>query len=176
MSNPFMRFICTICGPKEKPCEHWVEEETIRVLKGIREVLEAILDERKFLRQAVLEIIHLLNRQVGFTIQQVQGEQSMAITGIVAGATGQFTATPTPAGSKIPDGTVPVWTSSDPANAPAVASADGLSCSVAVPAGATITTFTLSVQNQDGTFPTSVSVPVTPAVIAQTGFDINQTS
>lgn len=122
------------------------------------------------------EIIRLLNRQSGFTIQQVEGEQVMAITGIVAGQTGTFKATPTPAGSSIPAGTVPVWASSDTTNAPVTASADGLSATVSVPAGATITTFRLSVQNQDGTFPTSVDVPVTQPVIAQTGFEIDQVS
>jgi len=125
---------------------------------------------------AFLEIIHLLNRQTGFTIQQVQGEKIMPILGIVAGATGAFTAKPTPAGSSIPAGTVPVWSSSDTTNAPVTASADGLSATVAVPTEATIASFTLSVQNQDGTFPTSVTVPVTQPVVAQSGFEIDQTS
>ena len=159
-------FFCRECGPGPDPCKHWLEHETIRLLK----------EEIKFNRYALLEIIHLLRRQSGFTIQQVQGETLMPINGIVAGTTGVFQETPTPAGSTIPAGTVPVWTSSDPTNAPAVTSADGTQCSVAVPAGATITSFSLTVQNQDGTFPTTVTVPVTQPVIAQTGFEINQIS
>lgn len=159
-----LKFICTECGPpRDTPCHHWEQSE-------MRECC-------KFLRGAVLEIIHLLNRQTGFSVSQLQGDTPMPITGIVAGQTGVFKETPLPIGAVIPPGTVPVWTSSDPANAPAVASADGTTCSVAVPAGATITSFTLTVQNQDGTFPTSVTVPVTqPAPPPQTGFQIDQVS
>lgn len=165
-------FFCSKCAViAEEPCEHWQQQEIIRLLK----------EEMRFNRKALLEIIHLLLRQSGFTIQQVQtdqtsGEKLMPITGIVAGATGVFQETPTPAGAVIPAGSIPVWTSSDTANAPAVASADGTTCSVAVPAGATITSFSLTVGNQDGTFPTTVTVPVTQPVIAQTGFQVDQVS
>jgi hypothetical protein len=156
-------FICTECGPLNEVCTHFENHQ--------------LKKELKFLHGAVLEIIHLLLRQTGFSVSQLQGDTPMPITGIVAGATGVFQETPTPQGAVIPAGTIPVWTSSDTTNAPAVASADGTQCSVAVPASATITSFTLSVQNQDGTFPTSVTVPVTPAPPpAQTGFEINQVS
>ena len=37
----------------------------------------------------------------------------MAITGVPNGGTGQFQATTVPAGSVLPTGVVPVWTSSD---------------------------------------------------------------
>ena len=101
----------------------------------------------------------------------------MPITGIVAGATGVFKETPLPQGASIPAGTIPVWTSSDTTNAPVVPSADGTTCSVTVPATATITTFNLTVANQDGSFATTVAVPVTPAPPpAQTGFEIDQVS
>lgn len=162
----FIRFVCTECGVCDQPCKHHVEQEIIRLLK----------DEIKFQRTAVLEIIHLLRRQSGFTIHQVEGEKLMPILGIVAGATGVFQETPTPAGSTIPAGTIPVWTSSDTTNAPVVATPDGTGCSVSVPAGAPISSFTLSVANQDGSFSTSVTVPVTQPVIAQTGFQIDQIS
>lgn len=167
---PFIKFICRDCGPSEKPCHHWERHLLTEIQSEHRDCC-------KFLRGAVLEIIHLLNRQTGFSVVQLQGENSMPITGIVAGATGVFQETPLPLGAVIPAGTIPVWTSSDPTNAPAVASADGTTCSVSVPATATITSFVLAVQNQDGTFPTSVTVPVTPAAPpAQTGFQIDQTS
>jgi hypothetical protein len=171
MTNPFT-FICGICGLRKEPCEHWEQQEVIRLLR----------EDLKFNRMALLDIIHLLSRQFGFTIQQVHGGQAMSILGIVAGKTGVFTETPTPAGSSIPAGTIPVWTSSDTVNAPVVPTADGTGCSVTVPSSATITTFNLTVANQDGSFSTTVAVPVTPAVvpppppIPQTGFDIEQTS
>ena len=171
---PFTKFICTECGHSDEPCKHWrqgLEESVLTQMQAEHR------DCCKFLRSAVLEIIHLLNRQTGFSVVQLEGEDSMPITGIVAGATGVFKETPLPLGAVIPAGTIPVWTSSDPTNAPAVASADGTTCSVAVPATATITSFDLSVQNQDGSFPTKVTVPVTPAAPpAQTGFQIDQVS
>lgn len=99
----------------------------------------------------------------------------MPITGIVAGSSGVFQETPLPQGATIPAGSVPVWTSSD-TTVTLTPSTDGTQVTAAVPTGSTITTFTLSVANQDGSFPTSVSVPVTQPVVAQTGFQIDQIS
>jgi hypothetical protein len=112
--------------------------------------------------------------QSGFTIRQtLQGDTTMAITGIVAGLTGTFTETPTPAGSTIPAGTIPQWTSSDP-TVTLTPSADGTQVVAAVPATFTAPSFTLTVANQDGSFPTPATIPVTQPVIAQTGFTIDQ--
>lgn len=99
----------------------------------------------------------------------------MPITGIVAGSSGVFQETPTPQGATIPAGSVPVWASSD-STVTLTPSADGTQVTATVPAGSTITTFNLSVANQDGSFHTSVAVPVTQAAVAQTGFQIDQVS
>lgn len=141
-------------------------------------------------------------RQTGFSIEQLRtiqvshdkgktwcdypsinqihtaGVTIMPIVGIVVGATGVFTETPTPAGSTIPAGTVPQWTTSDTVNTTLTPSADGTSVSVATATTAPVGgSFTLTVANQDGTFPTGVSVPfLAPAPPPQSGFEINQTS
>lgn len=52
---PLFRFVCSICGPKEEPCEHHEQSE--------------IQKEFKFLHYAVLEIIHLLHRPFSATIK-----------------------------------------------------------------------------------------------------------
>jgi hypothetical protein len=133
--------------------------------------------ELAVLIREVREIIVLLKRQQGFTISQRKGHHVMPITGIVAGAVGVFQETPTPTGAVIPAGTIPVWSTSDTVNTALTPSADGTQVSVAVLAGTTITTFNLSVSNQDGSFLTTVAVPVLPgSVVAQTGFQIDQLS
>ena len=163
---PFFKFICTECGHRDEPCQHFINH--------------VVEKELKFLHGAVLEIIHLLLRQIGFHVSQLQGDNKMPITGIVAGSTGVFQETPTPQGAVIPAGTVPVWSTSDTANTTLSPSPDGTQVSVAVAPGATITSFDLTVANQDGSFPTTVSVPVLapppPPPPAQTGFEINQVS
>lgn len=158
---PLLRFVCTDCGPSDSPCVHYENRElkkSLRLIEG-----------------GVLELIRLAFRQTGFFVSQLQGENLMPITGIVAGSSGVFQETPLPQGATIPAGSVPVWTSSD-TTVTLTPSTDGTQVTAAVPTGSTITTFTLSVANQDGSFPTSVSVPVTQPVVAQTGFQIDQIS
>ena len=100
----------------------------------------------------------------------------MPITGIVAGQSGVFKETPLPVGAQIPAGTTPQWSASDP-SITLTPSSDGTEVTAAVPAGTTLTTFQLKVQNQDGSFPTTVDVPVLPPPPpAQTGFQIDQVS
>jgi hypothetical protein len=48
-----------------------------------------------------------------FVIHQKGEHRHMAITGVTAGAVGDFQAVPVPAGAVLPAGVVPVWTSSD---------------------------------------------------------------
>jgi len=126
----------------------------------------------------VYHILNLIGKtQHGFKITQLFEGDNM-ITGVVVGATGVFQETPTPAGAVIPVGTIPVW-STDAAATDVVLtpSADGTQVSAAVAATSTLTTFNLIVANQDGSFPTTVAVPVLPAAPpAQTGFAINQLS
>jgi hypothetical protein len=136
-----------------------------------------LLDYAIWLRKAILRLSIGRIQQTGFTIYQLRGDFIMAITGIVAGATGVFQETPLPIGAVIPAGTIPKWSTSDTTNTSLTPSADGTQCAVAVAAGATIPSFVLTVSNQDGSFPTPVTVPVLqPAPPPQTGFVINQLS
>jgi hypothetical protein len=140
-------------------------------------MIEHIERQIRELFKLVHHIFELLGKtQHGFSIQQLFEGENMAITGIVVGATGVFQETPTPPGAVIPPGTKPVWTTSDTVNTALTPSADGTQVSVAVLATTTITTFNLSVSNQDGSFLTTVAVPVLPAIVKQTGFVINQLS
>lgn len=159
--TPFLKWICSQCGHSDEPCVHYENRElkkSLRLIEG-----------------GVLELIRLALRQTGFFVSQLQGENLMPITGIVAGSSGVFQETPTPQGATIPAGSVPVWASSD-STVTLTPFADGTQVTAAVPAGSTITTFNLSVANQDGSFQTSVAVPVTQAAVAQTGFQIDQVS
>lgn len=101
------------------------------------------------------------------------------INGIVKGSVGTFTETPSPAGSSLQAGNVPVWTSDDPLTT-LTPSADGTSVSVATSAADTAASFNLTVSgvSSDGTaISTSANVPLLPpAVVPAKGFDINQTS
>lgn len=102
----------------------------------------------------------------------------MQILGIAPGAAGVFVESPLPSGVTLPSGVVPVWTSSDPVNAPVTSSLpDGSGCTVTVPATATVPSFVLTVSATlpDGTTPSAnATVPINfPEV---TGFAITQTS
>lgn len=133
--------------------------------------------ELKKIEHQLNRVLALLHRQTGFTTHQLIEGEFMAITGIVAGQVGTFKETPLPVGAVIPPGTIPQWTTSDTTNTALTPSADGTSVAVAVAAGTTISTFNLSVANQDGSFLTTVPVPVLPvAPPPQTGFQIDQTS
>jgi len=117
--------------------------------------------------------------------QRTEGETNMAdqqpVKGIVPGTSATFDATPQDAaGNTItePVGTVPTWISSDPVNAPVVASTDGLSASItASPTAPLNTTFTLSVSltNADGTVANgSTPVPFIAASVVVASFVITQ--
>jgi hypothetical protein len=114
----------------------------------------------------------------GFDIRQ-EGYANMPITGIVVGATGVFTETPTPAGSALQTGNVPAWTADD-TTVSLVPSADGTSVSATVPSGHAPTSFNLTcsgVNSAGAAISTTVAVPILPPpVTPATGFDINQTS
>jgi hypothetical protein len=134
---------------------------------------------RKILGE-VCEINDKLSRDVtGFTIQQ-QGDSGMPLTAPDPGATLVFTATPTPAGSALPSGVVPTWTSSDPTNAPVTADSTGLIGTVILSTAITVgesVTLTITATLPDGTTPsgsTSFTVGATPPTEV-TGFTIVQT-
>lgn len=149
--------------------ERDIQLEILRELRHISHQLSKLVDDEN------------PNRVVRFTITQ---ENHMAILGVVPGATGSFTATPLNAESvavALPLSTVPVWTSDDTTNAPVVASADGLSATVAVPASfvpAPGASFNLTVTMADGSASTTANVPYDAVPVDNTvaSFGINQTS
>lgn len=88
------------------------------------------------------------------------------LVGVQQGSTGTFNAIGLDAAGNpaaFPTGVVPVWTSSDPVNAPVTATVDGLTATVAVqttaPVGSTVTLSVMATQ-PDGSTPTSGPVPV----------------
>lgn len=153
------------------------DDELERRLKKIEALENSLIAECDMILELQHAILDRLNQQTGFTIHQIKGNHIMPIVGIVAGATGVFQETPTPTGASIPPGTIPLWSTSDTVNTAVTPSTDGTKCAVAVAANTTITTFNLSVANQDGSFLTTVAVPVTQAPPPpQTGFQIDQLS
>ena len=150
-----------------------------RELKRLEALVNSLIAETDMVLELEHKILDRLNQQTGFTINQLKGNQIMPITGILAGATGTFQETPLPVGAVIPAGSIPVWTSDNTTDVALTPSADGTQVAAAVSATTTITTFNLSVANQDGSFLTTVAVPVTPAGgggTPQTGFQIDQLS
>jgi hypothetical protein len=150
-----------------------------RELKRLEALVNSLIAETDMVLELEHKILDRLNQQTGFTINQLKGTQIMPITGILAGATGTFQETPLPVGAVIPAGSIPVWTSDNTTDVALTPSADGTQVAAAVSSTTTITTFNLSVANQDGSFLTTVAVPVTPAGgggTPQTGFQIDQLS
>jgi len=148
---------------------------------GIREQLRylcQIADAQECLCREFRRLNEFFRAAKSFEIKQIGGS-GMAITGIVKGATGTFTETPTPAGGQLQTGNIPVWTSDDP-NTSLTPSADGASVNVATSATDAATSFNLTVSGiaSDGTaISSSANVPLLPpAVVPATGFDINQTA
>ena len=105
----------------------------------------------------------------------------MPLTPPDPGNTLQFTATPTPAGSVLPSGVVPTWTSSDPTNAPVTVDPTGLIATVVLSTSITVgesVTLTITATLPDGTTPTgstTFTVGAAPPVEV-TGFSIAQTA
>jgi hypothetical protein len=146
--------------------------------KNIREIKKYVHEILKILRRERHEV-------VSGVIEQIPGENQMA-NGILPGATGTFVVswfdgpngTGNPGG--LPAGILPVWTSSDPTNAPVVVSPSdpsGNTVTVTVPTTATPETFTLTAVATlaDGTTPTAgptgfpvLTVEVVSGVINQT--------
>ncbi len=129
-----------------------------------------------------------LNYPESFTIYQTETRYDHALTtyirrffqmatpnGVSAGGQGTFQATPNPSGAQLAAGVVPSWTASDPS---IVLTQNGLVCVAAVPAGSTLTSFTLNISatNPDGTVAQgSASVPVLPPPPPEpTSFTVSQ--
>lgn len=153
-------------------------DDTLRMMSDHeRELLKWIVGELRYQRDLLYRILAIITtRPNAFRILQCGGNKEMPILGIAPGATGVFTETPLPAGTSLPSGVVPAWTSSDP-KAVVTPTSDGTGCSVAVDPAITSPNFTLSVTATlpDGTTPSAnVTVPVNfPEV---NGFTISQTS
>ena len=105
----------------------------------------------------------------------------MPLLPIAPGFSPVYTATPQPAGTFPAPGNLPVWTSSDPVNAPVTMDPTGLIGTVNIPATAIAGvsfTLTITYTNADGTVATGslvqTIVAAPPADI--TGFTIAQTA
>lgn len=90
-----------------------------------------------------------------------QGDHTMAIKGIVLGATGTFQMTPLPTGSVFPSGTTFTWTSDDTLTS-LTPSADGTGVAVATTTGDTATSFNLTCTSSFT--PPGASAPVSKSV------------
>ena len=102
------------------------------------------------------------------------------MTPVAPGFSPQYTATPVPSNAVPNPATPPVWSSSDPVNAPMVV-IDVLDVSVAIPATAPVgTTFTLTITytNADGTVATGTLAQTIVAAPSPdiTSFNIVQTA
>jgi hypothetical protein len=150
-----------------------IKKQTLANSEASKSIEATLTDISKKLDQ-------LLTPEVeSFTIQQTG--DNMPLTAPDPGATLQFTATPTPAGSALPAGVVPTWTSSDTTNVTITTDPTGLIATVvlssAIPVGESVT-LTISATLPDGTTPTgsaSFTVGAAPSVEV-TGFTIVQTA
>jgi hypothetical protein len=152
------------------------EREEIRLLRAL---LEVERENNHLLRQIYHKISPPVPEVSGFLIQQT-GDSTMAFEAPDPGNTLQFTATPTPAGSVLPTGVVPTWTSSDTTNVTITTDPTGLIATVvlgtAIPVGESVT-LTITATLPDGTTP-SGSVTFTVGAVPPvevTGFTVIQT-
>ena len=114
---PFFKFICTTCGHRDEPCEHF-EEKQLR--KDFREI-----------RLLLLEVIHLLNRPLSATLK-FRGLPMPATINIGGTANSQFQewTGPNGTGTVLPNAGAIAYTSDNPAVAtvdPASGVATGVS-------------------------------------------------
>lgn len=177
---PDLLFIALVSCASVLILRRMSERKELLLLRELVQLQLAQLDEEREQTVLLRHIIRELRPPVsGFVISQ---GACMAITGITAGQSGTFVATPTPSGAVLPAGNIPSW-ASDQSSVALTPSADGLSVQAAVPADATFTTVNLTITAQplgDGSQPSAtVAVPVTPIVVPPpqvTGFDISQTA
>ena len=130
---PFTKFICTECGHSDGPCKHWWESQTSQ--------------DFKWIRSALCEIIHILNRPQSATLNLkanqpvLLGDKTMPATVIVGGTASplfQEWTGPSGTGTVVPNAGAPAFTSSNPAVAtvdPASGVATGVSAGTAVISG-----------------------------------------
>lgn len=157
---------------------------TLIALGGLLVMGIILLELSKREERAILALAEALRNLLLFlegptpttiAIQQLQGGSTMAITGIVLGATGTFQEVPSPAGSAFPAGTTFTWTSGDSLTT-LTPSGDTTQVAVATSASDPATSFTLTCTSSTGVVGTA-SVPLLPAVVgAPTSITINQLS
>jgi hypothetical protein len=157
------------------------KERELHALEKIAEAGKCICHELHELRWLLHAFLFPVPRVL--QILQIQGDISMAITGIIVGATGTFASSPSaPPGAVEPTGTTRVWTTSDSTNTNLTPSADGTSVAVAVAATAPVGgSFNLTATDSypDGTSATSgpVAVPFLAAAAPEpTALSVNQVS
>ena len=148
------------------------------------EAIGLIQHELWDLRREINKLKALIRPVRRFIIRQdtesIKGEVMAqgTLKGIAPGGIGAFAVTPVDSNgnpSALPSGIVPAWTSSDPTNAPVVASSDGLSATVQTTAAYTGCTLTVTATLADGTTPTGTApVPVLSLEVAS--FVLTQTS
>ena len=161
-----------------------------------KQILKQILAELKIISgleqqnaNGIALLVGVLVRHYpsSFIIKQLrskplQGDDPMAVTGIVLGQTGTFQEVPLPAGSVFPAGTTFTWFSDDTLTT-LTPSADGTQAAVATSASDTATSFNLTCTSSftppGGPAPlvSTVNVPLLPVPVpTPTDMTINQIS
>lgn len=130
--------------------------------KLLHEILEATHENTGLLRKVLKLLERNHNHITGFMPITEQGDP-MPLVPIAPGFTPGFSTTTLPAGTVPNPNTPPVWTTSDPTNAPLqanTADATGLSTYVALPTTAvvgTVFTLTITYTNADSTVATQAN-------------------
>ena len=99
---PFFKFICTECGHRDEPCQHFINH--------------VVEKELKFLHGAVLEIIHLLLRPFSATLRfkELQMPATIQIGGTANSLFQEWTG-PNGTGSVVPNAGAIAYTSDNTA-------------------------------------------------------------
>jgi hypothetical protein len=177
------KFFCRECGPSDGPCKHYVQDETIRLLKEDlrfnRMALCEIIGKLDKVFSGILGEIEKLNRPRGLQII-FKGEDSMSTT---AGGSSVFQEVPTPAGAQFPVGTTFTWTVDDTADITLTPSPSGTECTATCSATPTATSYNLTCTSSftppGASAPVSgtLNVPIVPAAPpTPTGLTISQVS
>jgi hypothetical protein len=153
----FLHFVCTVCGPRQEPCEH--------VHERFRK------DDDKFLRAILLEIVNL-NREIIRLLNRPQSA-TLKFTGVTMPATILVGGT---ANSLFQEWTGPSGTGTVVPNAGAIAyTSDNTAVATVDPSSGVATGVSAGTCNITGTDPTNsltasdaltVTAPVVPAVSA----------
>lgn len=160
--------------------------ELREILNGIKDLAVGQREDLRYVASQLRRILKLLELLFavetidGFTLTQLyttQGDTPMAtITGIKVGATGQFTASPLPVGATLPPGVLPTWTSDNTTDVTISVDGTGLNAAILVAPTSVATSFNLTIALPDGSASSTFAIPVLPATVKVTGFDLTQTA